>query len=128
MADLIIFYGLLMENLGRHWFIMLLRKEMGPEILPLPNNLFPKEAKLFGRFSMYSIDTSMAMSIFFFSSHNAIERRHPNLIKMHTAFIDVMPILPDAKYLYPEVLPNSRDFDALFGSPKTLFIVMKRYV
>jgi hypothetical protein len=26
------------------------------------------------------------------------------------------------------VLPNSRDFDALFGSPKTLFIVMKRYV
>jgi len=51
------------------------------------------------------------------------------LIKLNTAFVDVVPTLPDAKYLYPHVLPSSRDFEGLFSLnlPTTLFIVMKRY-
>ena len=51
---------------------------------------------------------------------------------MHTAFIDIMPILPDAKYHYPAWLPIQRSSDMgmglfLSGDPTTLFVVMKRF-
>jgi hypothetical protein len=39
-----------------------------------------------------------------------------------------MPVLPDAKNLYPEALPSANHYEALITEPKTLFIVMKRLV
>jgi hypothetical protein len=54
-------------------------------------------------------------------SIKTLPRAHPNVIKLHTAFIDIMPILPGAHLLYPDALPALDDID-----PTTLFVVMKR--
>lgn len=81
---------------------------MGPELVPLVKK--PKAFKP-GRFG----------------SIHTLPANHPNVIKLHTAFIDVMPILPGAEKLYPEALPFMSDYVPLEQEPKTLFIVMKRY-
>uniref|UniRef100_A0AC34R6V2 Protein kinase domain-containing protein n=1 Tax=Panagrolaimus sp. JU765 TaxID=591449 RepID=A0AC34R6V2_9BILA len=62
-----------------------------------------------------------------FGDVQLIPKHHPNVIKLHTAFTDIMPILPDANKLYPAALPNNEDYIPLEQEPKTLFIVMKRY-
>uniref|UniRef100_A0A915EI36 non-specific serine/threonine protein kinase n=1 Tax=Ditylenchus dipsaci TaxID=166011 RepID=A0A915EI36_9BILA len=83
-------------------------REMGPEIIPLIK--IPKVA-LQGKMGNFK----------------PLKKSHPNLIKMHTAFIDVMPLLRDAEELYPEALPNVNDLELLNREPKTMFIVMQRY-
>ncbi|KAL3080746.1 hypothetical protein niasHT_039338 [Heterodera trifolii] len=55
-----------------------------------------------------------------------LSRPHPNIIKMYTAFVDRMPILPEAEKLYPEALPNAAE-NPLTYELKTLHLVMKRY-
>jgi len=82
--------------------------DMGPELVPLVKK--PKGFKS-GRFGTI----------------HTLPRNHPNVIKLHTAFVDVMPILPGAENLYPEALPFIADYIPLEQEPKTLFIVMKRY-
>ncbi|KAF8363564.1 pink-1 [Pristionchus pacificus] len=52
---------------------------------------------------------------------------HPNIVHVGTAFVDSMPILPDAKQNYPMALPTAVMYDAIEPDPKTLFIVMRRY-
>uniref|UniRef100_A0A7E4ZVL3 non-specific serine/threonine protein kinase n=1 Tax=Panagrellus redivivus TaxID=6233 RepID=A0A7E4ZVL3_PANRE len=81
---------------------------MGPEIVPLAAKV-PK-SMLKGRMGNIKL----------------LSKHHPNVIKLHTAFIDVMPMLPGAEN-YPEVIPTAADYIPLNGEPKTLFIVMKRY-
>jgi PTEN induced putative kinase 1 len=58
---------------------------------------------------------------------NFLPKNHPNVIKLHTAFTDIMPILPGAEERYPEALPQHTDYIALDHQSRTLFIVMKRY-
>ncbi|CAD5215299.1 unnamed protein product [Bursaphelenchus xylophilus] len=54
------------------------------------------------------------------------KRQHPNIIKMHTAFVDLMPHLREAAELFEEAAPSLDNF-GLIHDPKTLFVVMKRY-
>ncbi|CAJ0585694.1 unnamed protein product, partial [Mesorhabditis spiculigera] len=75
---------------------------MGAELVPLPPGALPK---LRGRFRRF----------------HPLPASHPNIVKMHTAFVDAMPILPDALARYPEAVPPI-DID-----PRTMFVVMKRY-
>ncbi|CAJ0960226.1 unnamed protein product, partial [Mesorhabditis belari] len=75
-------------------------REMGAELVPLPGS----EKKLMGKFGRFALPSS-----------------HPNIVKVHTAFVDTMPILADAHIRYPEAIPP------LDVDPKTLFVVMKRY-
>uniref|UniRef100_A0A914RW63 non-specific serine/threonine protein kinase n=1 Tax=Parascaris equorum TaxID=6256 RepID=A0A914RW63_PAREQ len=56
-----------------------------------------------------------------------LPRSHPNIIKIYTAFTDRMPVLADARSLYPEALPNANFYELIIDEPRTLFIVMKRY-
>lgn len=91
--------------------------EMGPELVPLSEDKMPRAALRGGKMADF----------------RPLIRSHPNLIKLHTAFVDVMPVLPGAENLYPEALPPpSNDMDRLaplghtMGEPSTLFIVMKR--
>lgn len=46
---------------------------------------------------------------------------------MHTAFIDQMPTLAEAEFLFPEAIPNWENHGIYISEPKTLFVVMKRY-
>jgi hypothetical protein len=57
-----------------------------------------------------------------------LSRTHPNIVKMYTAFVDRMPIIEGSDALYPEALPGADMFGELVNEPKTLFIVMKRFV
>ncbi|CAI4232948.1 unnamed protein product [Auanema sp. JU1783] len=52
---------------------------------------------------------------------------HPNVVRMLTAFVDQMPILPDARSMYPEALPTAQFYDVTIHEPRTLFVIMKRY-
>ncbi|KAL3993940.1 Protein kinase domain family protein [Acanthocheilonema viteae] len=52
---------------------------------------------------------------------------HPNIVQMYKAFTDCMPVLEDARLLYPEALPTSDFYELIIDEPKTLFIVMRRY-
>ena len=55
-----------------------------------------------------------------------LPRAHPNIVCVHTAFVDVMPVLADAHRLYPEALPAADMFATLVETPLTMFLVMKR--
>jgi len=56
-----------------------------------------------------------------------LNRSHPNVIKLHTAFIDRFPNIEGAELIFPEALPSTDIFGSMINEPKTLFIVMKRY-
>ncbi|CAD5211034.1 unnamed protein product [Bursaphelenchus okinawaensis] len=56
----------------------------------------------------------------------SLKRQHPNIIKMHTAFVDLMPQLKETAELFEEAAPSLDNF-GLIHKPKTLFVVMKRY-
>ncbi|GMT16576.1 hypothetical protein PFISCL1PPCAC_7873 [Pristionchus fissidentatus] len=82
-------------------------REMGAELAPLP-----RAAKLLkGRIGDF----------------RPLPSTHPNIVHMGTAFVDSMPILPDARLRYPEALPTSVMYEAIEPDPKTLFVVMRRY-
>ncbi|KAM3719667.1 Serine/threonine-protein kinase pink-1 [Dirofilaria immitis] len=53
---------------------------------------------------------------------------HPNIVQMYKAFTDCMPILEDARRLYPEALPMNDFCELIVDEPKTLFIVMRRQI
>uniref|UniRef100_A0A914WE57 non-specific serine/threonine protein kinase n=1 Tax=Plectus sambesii TaxID=2011161 RepID=A0A914WE57_9BILA len=60
-------------------------------------------------------------------SFRPLPKSHPNVVKIHTAFVDSMPLLRGAELLYPEALPNPDFYECGLPEPKTLFLVMKRY-
>ncbi|KAH7709427.1 NKF2 protein kinase [Aphelenchoides avenae] len=82
--------------------------DMAPELVPLPD--LPKHA-LVGRMANFK----------------PLRRNHPNVVKMHTAFVDRMPILAEAERLFPEALPTAPFYELVVDEPRTLFVVMKRY-
>jgi serine/threonine protein kinase len=51
---------------------------------------------------------------------------HPNVVAIETAFVDVVPCLPQALEEYPDALPTRINPDGC-GRNKTLFLVMDRY-
>lgn len=51
---------------------------------------------------------------------------HPNVIRMHSFFVDAVPLLKEAERYYPAAIPTHLSPDG-FGRNKTLFIVMRRY-
>ncbi|GMS85600.1 hypothetical protein PENTCL1PPCAC_7775 [Pristionchus entomophagus] len=82
-------------------------KGMGAELAPLPK----AAALLKGRMGDF----------------RPLPSTHPNIVHVGTAFVDSMPILPDARLRYPEALPTSVMYDAIEPDPKTMFIIMRRY-
>uniref|UniRef100_A0A1I7X977 non-specific serine/threonine protein kinase n=1 Tax=Heterorhabditis bacteriophora TaxID=37862 RepID=A0A1I7X977_HETBA len=82
-------------------------RSMGNELVALPNS----DRLLRGRMGSY----------------RPLPSTHPNVVRLLTAFVDRMPILPDAAKMYPEALPNAPFYEMLIEEPKTLLIVMKRY-
>uniref|UniRef100_A0A1I7YEA7 non-specific serine/threonine protein kinase n=1 Tax=Steinernema glaseri TaxID=37863 RepID=A0A1I7YEA7_9BILA len=80
-------------------------RTMGTELLPIPN----PEIVLRGQIAQF----------------RPMRHSHPNIIKIHTAFIDSMPSnLPESSN-FPEATPSPLFYG--YQDPKTLFIVMKRY-
>ncbi|XP_013785415.1 serine/threonine-protein kinase PINK1, mitochondrial-like [Limulus polyphemus] len=51
---------------------------------------------------------------------------HPNIVEMYLAFADWVPLMPQAKLLYPHALPVRLNSEG-YGRNMTLFLVMKRY-
>ncbi|KAJ8369777.1 hypothetical protein SKAU_G00098050 [Synaphobranchus kaupii] len=51
---------------------------------------------------------------------------HPNVVRVHRAFTDEVPLLPGAREEYPDVLPPRLN-PAGLGNNRTLFLVMKNY-
>ncbi|KAK0395476.1 hypothetical protein QR680_001296 [Steinernema hermaphroditum] len=82
-------------------------REMGTELLPIPN----PEIVLRGQIARFK----------------PIKSAHPNIIRIYTAFVDCIPSdLPDSA-LFPEAMPNPQLIESIINDPKTLFLVMKRY-
>ncbi|KAK6021934.1 hypothetical protein OSTOST_12383 [Ostertagia ostertagi] len=52
---------------------------------------------------------------------------HPNVVRVLTAFVDRMPILDDAKLVYPDALPSAPFYEMIINEPRTMFVVMKSY-
>ncbi|MCP9261468.1 Serine/threonine-protein kinase pink-1, mitochondrial [Dirofilaria immitis] len=62
------------------------------------------------------------------SLYEFLPHSHPNIVQMYKAFTDCMPILEDARRLYPEALPMNDFCELIVDEPKTLFIVMRRQI
>ncbi|CAI5440878.1 unnamed protein product [Caenorhabditis angaria] len=56
-----------------------------------------------------------------------LPKKHPNIVRITTAFIDTLKILPDAVERYPDALHTARWYEAITATPKTMYIVMRRY-
>lgn len=52
--------------------------------------------------------------------------KHPNIINVHTAFVDDTAIMPDSMEAYPYMLPRKFNRDG-YGRSKTMFLVMPKY-
>lgn len=52
--------------------------------------------------------------------------KHPNIVDMKCAFVDMVIDLPDALTLYPDALPSRLNSEGL-GRNMTFYLVMKRY-
>lgn len=86
-------------------------RDMVSELVPLAN--MPSNLLIYGRMGTFQ----------------PLERTHPNIIKLHTAFIGRFPetqFIEKAQSLFPEALPSADVFGTIINEPKTLFIVMKR--
>uniref|UniRef100_A0A0R3RI19 non-specific serine/threonine protein kinase n=1 Tax=Elaeophora elaphi TaxID=1147741 RepID=A0A0R3RI19_9BILA len=54
---------------------------------------------------------------------------HPNIVKMYKAFTDCMPVMEDARHLYPEALPTADLYELIIDEPKTLYrMTLREYV
>uniref|UniRef100_A0A8R1HP44 non-specific serine/threonine protein kinase n=1 Tax=Caenorhabditis japonica TaxID=281687 RepID=A0A8R1HP44_CAEJA len=53
--------------------------------------------------------------------------KHPNVVRVITAFVDSLKVLPDAMERYPDALHTARWYETVAAEPKTLYIVMRRY-
>lgn len=82
--------------------------DMGTELVPL----IEKPPELIG----------------FMANMTFLPHGHPNIVQMYKAFTDCMPILEDARRLYPEALPTASFYGLIVDEPKTLFIVMRRQI
>jgi serine/threonine protein kinase len=51
---------------------------------------------------------------------------HPNIVKIYTAFTDMVPSMSDSMYLYPDALPTRLNPNG-YGRNMSLFLIMKRY-
>ncbi|CAG9537982.1 unnamed protein product [Cercopithifilaria johnstoni] len=81
--------------------------DMGTELVPL----IEKPPELIG----------------YMANMSFLPHAHPNIVQMYKAFTDCMPVLEDARHLYPEALPTADFYELIIDEPKTLFIVMRRY-
>ncbi|XGW08126.1 hypothetical protein V3C99_010885 [Haemonchus contortus] len=82
-------------------------RSMGAELVPLPESANILNGKM-GRY-------------------RPLPAFHPNVVRVLTAFVDRMPILDDAKLVYPDALPSAPFYEMLINEPRTMFVVMKRY-
>ncbi|PAV56727.1 hypothetical protein WR25_04996 isoform A [Diploscapter pachys] len=83
-------------------------RDMGAELVPLPDSYKILKGKL--------------------GSFKPLPGKHPNVVRMHTAFIDRMPLLDDARERYPEALPTASFYREFINpEPRTMFLIMKRY-
>ncbi|EPB73395.1 hypothetical protein ANCCEY_07510 [Ancylostoma ceylanicum] len=91
---------------------------------------------LAGRVQVYPPNSSqrrvltreLGISIYFLIfSYRPLPEFHPNVVRVLTAFVDRMPILDDAKVVYPDALPTAPFYEMIINEPRTMFIVMKRY-
>ncbi|VDL81826.1 unnamed protein product [Nippostrongylus brasiliensis] len=80
---------------------------MGAELVPLPESAKLLKGRM-GRFQ-------------------PLPSFHPNVVRVLTAFVDRMPILEDAKLVYPDALPSAPFYEMIISEPRTMFVVMKRY-
>ncbi|VDK78141.1 unnamed protein product [Litomosoides sigmodontis] len=54
---------------------------------------------------------------------------HPNIVQMYKAFTDRIPLLEDARNLYPEALPTADFYELIIDEPKTLYrMTLREYV
>ncbi|PIO64811.1 BRCA1-associated protein 2 [Teladorsagia circumcincta] len=81
-------------------------QSMGAELVPLPES----GSILNGRMGRY----------------RPLPAFHPNVVRVLTAFVDRMPILDDAKLVYPDALPSAPFYEMIINEPRTMFVVMKR--
>ncbi|VDK53671.1 unnamed protein product [Anisakis simplex] len=56
-----------------------------------------------------------------------LPKTHPNIIKVHTAFLSDWKQLANADRHYPAVLPSVENYGYIPQNPKTLYVVMQRY-
>lgn len=82
-------------------------RAMGAELVPLPESAQLLSGKM-GRYQ-------------------PLPSFHPNVVRVLTAFVDRMPILEDAKLVYPDALPTAPFYEMIINEPRTMFVVMKRY-
>ncbi|KAK6020472.1 hypothetical protein OSTOST_13874, partial [Ostertagia ostertagi] len=82
-------------------------QSMGAELVPLPESASILNGRM-GRF-------------------RPLPAFHPNVVRVLTAFVDRMPILDDAKLVYPDALPSAPFYEMIINEPRTMFVVMKRY-
>ncbi|KJH52025.1 hypothetical protein DICVIV_01726 [Dictyocaulus viviparus] len=82
-------------------------RSMGAELVPFPGSADMLRGKM--------------------GSFRPLPTSHPNVVQILTAFVDRMPILDDAKLLYPDALPSASFYDIIIDEPRTMFVVMKRY-
>lgn len=90
----------------------IIMKDMINELVPLPN--IPSNL-LCGQMGKFK----------------PLQSSHPNVIKLHSAFIDIFPsvkAMERSELFFPEALPSADIFGStIFNEPKTLFVVMKRW-
>ncbi|EYB90801.1 hypothetical protein Y032_0214g2339 [Ancylostoma ceylanicum] len=82
-------------------------RSMGAELVPLPGSAHLLNGRIGG--------------------YRPLPEFHPNVVRVLTAFVDRMPILDDAKVVYPDALPTAPFYEMIINEPRTMFIVMKRY-
>ncbi|CAB3411215.1 unnamed protein product [Caenorhabditis bovis] len=56
-----------------------------------------------------------------------LPRKHPNVVRIMTAFVDTLKILPDAAERYPDALHTASWYESIAAEPKTMYVVMRRY-
>uniref|UniRef100_A0A0M3HRC9 non-specific serine/threonine protein kinase n=1 Tax=Ascaris lumbricoides TaxID=6252 RepID=A0A0M3HRC9_ASCLU len=56
-----------------------------------------------------------------------LRRSHPNIIRIHTAFLSEWKQLARAERYYPAVLPSVENYGCIPANPRTLYVVMQRY-
>ncbi|CAD6195703.1 unnamed protein product [Caenorhabditis auriculariae] len=61
------------------------------------------------------------------SDFKPLPKKHPNVVRVHTAFIDSLKVMPDAMERYPDALHTARWYESIASEPKTMYIVMRRY-
>ncbi|VDP53584.1 unnamed protein product [Heligmosomoides polygyrus] len=84
-------------------------RAMGAELVPLPESAQLLSGKM-GRYQ-------------------PLPSFHPNVVRVLTAFVDRMPILEDAKLVYPDALPTAPFYEMIINEPRTMYrMTLREYV